>query len=480
MKNLAELLPDVAGVPMLEVNGITDDSRAVAAGDVFVAVAGERSDGHAYAGDAVARGAVAVLAETPLTDPGAPVIVVPDLKRRRGPLAARVLDEPSAALHCVGVTGTNGKTSVAHFLANLVERLGHPCGYIGTIGWGRPAALQPAALTTASAIDTQKRLAALLADGCEWIAMEVSSHALDQERVAGVAFDTAVFTNLSRDHLDYHGDVASYAQAKARLFERADVAVINSDDAFGAVLLERRRDAGAAAFGYGRNAQVSWADLDFHRDGVRGVWNTPWGSAPFELPLVGEFSVANMTAVMAVLCVAGMPLETVAQAAAAVPAVPGRVEFFHGATRNAVVDYAHTPDALEKVLDALKPHVTGRLIVLFGCGGDRDRGKRPQMAAVAEEHADVLWLTSDNPRSEDPVAILRDVRAGLSGRIEAHEEPDRRAAIGQALESAGVDDLVVVAGKGHEDYQEIGGRRLPFSDRDIVRALVHHESSAEG
>ncbi len=469
MVALATLLPDLANLPDLDVAGISDDSRTVHAGDVFVAIAGERSDGHDHVAQAVRGGACVVLAERAVADVGVPVIVVPALKRRRSELAGRVLGDPSRRLYCVGVTGTNGKTSVAFYLAELATALGCASGYLGTIGWGRTTALAPAPLTTASAISTQQRLAELEASGASWVAMEVSSHALDQDRVAAVNFDVAVFTNLSRDHLDYHGSFERYGAAKARLFEDVDVAVINVDDRFGAQLAESVAVETLITFGAGGN--VSWRDIEFHDRGVDGRWETPWGDAAFSLPLFGEFAVANLAAVLAVLCQAGLPFEGVVERMASVAPVPGRVEFFAGAP-SLVVDYAHTPDALEKVLETLRAHVRGRLICVAGCGGDRDAGKRPLMARAAELGADVVWLTSDNPRSEDPQAILDDMAAGLTGSGEVHQLADRRVAIESAVAEAGPEDLVLIAGKGHEDYQEIGGERRPFSDRELAAEIV--------
>jgi len=469
MAALADILPWVDEIPDIEVSGVTDDSREVSPGDLFVCVAGERSDGHDFADAAVAGGALAIAAEHPLHGLSVPVIVVPQLARQRSAIAGAMLEDPSSRLYCVGVTGTNGKTSVAYYLAELASRLGHPTGYLGTIGWGMPDLLAPALLTTDSAINTQKRLAGLLEFGARWVAMEVSSHALDQYRVEAVDFDVAVFTNLSRDHLDYHDSFESYGAAKARLFEDVSVAVINVDDAFGAELATSV--SAGTVLTYGRGGDIRACGLEFHDQGVSGCWQTPWGSAEFNLPLFGEFAVANLSAVLGVLCHAGLALEQVVAAAAQVAPVPGRVEFFPGRP-GAVVDYAHTPDALEKVLQTLRPHVEGKLICVVGCGGDRDTGKRPLMAAVAESGSDLLWLTSDNPRSERPEAIIDDMRTGLTGVTPVRECVDRRQAIIQAFADADPDDLLLIAGKGHEDYQEIAGQRLPFSDRQIVAELI--------
>ncbi len=479
---LAEL--EISGVPeavgALSVTGISDDSRAVCAGDLFVAVRGEASDGHDYVAAAAASGAVAILAERDVAA-DVPVLVADDLKRQRSAVADLVYAQPSAALTCVGVTGTNGKTSIACYVAELAARLGRPAGYMGTIGWGEPGALSAASLTTESAIMVQARLADFRDRSLDWAVLEVSSHALDQHRVDAVRFNYAVFSNLSRDHLDYHGDFESYGRAKARLFRFPELAaaVINLDDDFGRALAQELAGA-VEVLGYGEDvaASIRWSELDYHSAGVRGCFHTPWGDARFELPLFGDFSVANAAAALAVLCHSGCSLPDVVAALATLTPVPGRVEFFTGAP-TLVVDYAHTPDALAKMLASLRPHLAdaegekSRLICLCGSGGDRDRGKRPLMAAAACEHADEVWLTSDNPRSEDPAAIIDDMLQGVPANASVQVCVDRREAIEAAVRSAGAGDLVVIAGKGHEDYQEVNGQRLPFDDRAIARALTH-------
>ncbi len=462
----------------LRVTGLTEDSRQVAPGDVFLAVRGAAVDGHAHAAEAASRGAVAVVSERPVCDLPVALAVVPDLRARRGALAAHFYGHPGRALHCVGVTGTNGKTSIAHYLADLASRLGTAAGYLGTIGWGRVGELQPARLTTEDPVTVQKRLAALRDGGCAWAVMEVSSHALAQDRVADVPFADAVFSNLSRDHLDYHESAAEYAAAKGKLFRWPGLAlaVLNQDDAFGRELAAGVADT-VAWLGYGRQGRdLRWQELDFSSGVAAGRWRTIWGDPPLRVPVQTEFSVANLAAAVAVLCHAGAALEDVLRAAETLTPVPGRMERFSAPGRpTVVVDFAHTPDALEQVLAALRPATRGRLVCVFGCGGDRDAGKRPLMAAAAEAIADELWLTSDNPRSEDPERIIADMQTGLAGRVPAHRCADRRHAVAEAMASAGPDDVVLVAGKGHEDYQEIDGERRPFSDRALVADLMGGE-----
>ena len=467
---LRELLGD-PGVPDVALTGLSEDSRTVDSGDAFVAVRGASADGHDYAAHAVGRGAVCVLSERELPDLGVPVVTVGELRERRGALAARFYGEPSRAIRCVGVTGTNGKTSIAHHIADLAGGLGQRAGYLGTLGWGEIGRLMPAALTTADAIATQRRLACMRQRGCAWACLEASSHALAQGRVDDVRFESAVFSNLTRDHLDYHADFAAYGAAKRRLFEFPTVrlAVINVDDAFGGELAAGLD--GPEVITVGRNGgDLSWDRVSFHDDGVSARLTSPWGTEEIDLPVFGEFSLANVAAAIGVLAGGGLAFGELAECAGRLTGVPGRMEFFRvPGLPTVVVDYAHTPDALENALAALAAHCRGRLICVIGCGGNRDRGKRPLMARAAAAAADAVWLTSDNPRSEEPAAIIADMREGLSGNADVREEVDRAAAIAGAIAFAEPRDLVVVAGKGHETAQEIGGCRRPFSDRETVR-----------
>ena len=471
-------LIDGPTTPAIEIAGLSEDSRRVQPGEAFIATRGAAFDGHDYAAQAIGRGAACVLAERPLTGLSAPVVQVENLRARRGALADRFYAAPSRELTCAGVTGTNGKTTIAHQMAGLANALGLDAGYMGTIGWGRPSRLARSRLTTESAVLTQKRLACLRQRGCTWAALEVSSHALAQGRVDAVAFDYAVFSNLTRDHLDYHADFDAYGAAKRRLFEFPSLrcAVVNIDDEFGhglaRGLVRSLAPVDVLTYGQGR-ADISWEGVEHRADGLRARLCTPWGSAWVSAPVCGDFGLANLAAAIGVLAAAEQPLEAVCEAASALPPVPGRMEFFRVAGRpTVVVDYAHTPDALAKALAAARRHAEGALLCVVGCGGDRDAGKRPLMGGVAAALADRVWLTSDNPRSEDPVAIMRDMAAGIVDASPVTLEADRFAAIAQAIAAAGAGDLVIVAGKGHEDYQEIEGRRHPFSDREAVRQAM--------
>ena len=473
-QGLRMLLGD-AGVPDVVVSGLTENSRAVEPGDAFVAVRGDRADGHDYARQAVARGAVCVLAERGLENLGVPVIVVDRLRARCGALASRLYGEPSRALRCVGVTGTNGKTSVAHHVADLATRAGLRAGYLGTLGWGELGCLAPTALTTADAAATQKRLARLRERGCAWACLEASSHALAQGRVDAVQFTAAVFTNLTRDHLDYHASLADYGAAKRRLFEYPSVrlAVINVDDAFGRELARSLNGPDVITIG-ARDADLRWECPHFHEAGMRARLCGPWGRATIDIPLFGEFSLANALSAIALLAASGLPFNDLVEQAAALSGVPGRMEFFRQpGCPTVVVDYAHTPDALGNALGALRAHCHGRLICVVGCGGNRDRGKRPLMAQAAMCAADAVWLTSDNPRHEDPAAIIQEMRSGLPVDAVVREEVSRAAAIEGAIAEATPGDLVLIAGRGHETHQDIQGRRIPLSDRDVVRRLTH-------
>ncbi|ABI57540.1 UDP-N-acetylmuramoyl-L-alanyl-D-glutamate--2,6-diaminopimelate ligase [Alkalilimnicola ehrlichii MLHE-1] len=477
------------------VGGLAVDSRDIEPGFVFVALRGSRHHGLGYLGDALAAGAGAVLWEpagdvapepderTAAERAGVPLIAVPDLGRRLGPIAARLYGDPSARMRVVGVTGTDGKTSVTQYLAQLLDREAHRCGLVGTLGSGFPDSLQPGTHTTPDAASVQRTLARLHRQGAAQVAMEVSSHALDQHRVAGVRFHTAVLTNLGRDHLDYHGDLAGYAEAKSRLFGVPGLqwAVLNLDDAFGRQV-HGALAGGTRALGYSLaghpQAGVRGEGLVLEPQGLRLRLSTEWGEAPVQAPLLGAFNAANVLAVAAAALSLGVALPVIVERLAGLRPVPGRMEPFTRPGRpSVIVDYAHTPAALRGALAAVRAHYRGAVWLVFGCGGDRDRGKRPLMGEAAAELADRVVLTDDNPRREDPDRIIDDIRQGAPGR----DWPvlrDRAGAIRHAVERAGPEDVVLVAGKGHETVQQIGDRCLPFSDREaVVQALGEEEGA---
>lgn len=482
-KALSALLTGIAAVTAEDdrtIAGITLDSRSVRAGFLFIALPGGQCDGRAYIADAIARGAVAVIAEHPAPDGGGavPTFTVQGLRRRIGEIAERFFGHPSRQLQIVGVTGTNGKTTCTHLLAQALSGGARRCGVIGTIGNGFPRQLKPATHTTPDAVHLSAILADLLAAGATDVAMEVSSHALDQDRVGGLAFAGAVFTNLTRDHLDYHGTMEAYAAAKARLFdvEPLRFAVCNTDDPFGVQLRARVAARGIPVLGFGFDSgDVRIVSVTGEAGGLAVGMRTPAGAISVRSQLFGRFNALNLAAVTAVLLLDGrLSLPEIAEALSQVQPVPGRMERFGGRGRPlVVVDYAHTPDALEQALRALREHVQGRLFCVFGCGGDRDVGKRSQMGQVAQSLADAVILTDDNPRRESGDAIIASILEGMRHPApEVLVERDRRRAIARALEQAGPADAILVAGKGHEDYQEVGRQKLPFSDRDSVCALL--------
>ncbi len=488
-EGLASLSPAEARV---EVSGMTLDSRAVRPGDLFLACPGTSRHGMTYLDQALASGAAAVLAgpsaEWPAeriraraTAVAVPLVIVEHLERRVGEIAADFFGHPSQRLYVTGITGTNGKTSCAHFLA---EALGDAagCALIGTLGNGFLNHLDTATHTTPDAVRLQALLADFVDQGASDVAMEVSSHALHQHRVAGVEFDVAVFTNLSRDHLDYHESMEEYGSAKARLFASAGLkaAVINVDDPFGHRLLAML-DPGVESVTYGLSMErpvegSRWLTADevaLTPTGLEMQVRGSWGRGELRSSLLGRFNAMNLLAVLGVLLIHGIALPDALRRLSMIRGVPGRMERFtsEGAP-TAIVDYAHTPDALEQLLLAARAHCAGRLICVFGCGGDRDRGKRSQMGAVAERLADALVLTDDNPRLEDGNSIISHIQAGMKQPELARVERNRALAIDTALADAAPGDWVVVAGKGHETVQISGDLVLPFSDRDAVRKAL--------
>jgi len=473
MKSLLNWLPDRPELAGLKAREMTLDSREVGRNDVFVALSGRAFDGHDYIDSAIAAGASAVLAERPVGDKAVPVVVMEDLRTHLGELAHRFYDNPTDRLAMVGITGTNGKTSTCQYIAQSLDFLGKRCGIIGTNGQGLWGALQETLNTTPDVIRLHRELARQLEQGGQFSAMEVSSHGLDQGRVDGVRFHTAVFTNLSRDHLDYHGTMEAYGAAKWRLFQWSGLAnaVINLDDAYGRAHLEAVRADTVLTYGLAEDADVRVTDYRCHPTGLDAQVSTPWGAVELNLPLLGVFNLSNALAAFTVLLAESVPLSTAARVVSNVHPVKGRMErVLLGGGPTVVVDYAHTPDALEKALRACRDHVQGRLGVIFGCGGDRDKGKRPEMAAAAERGADFVVVTDDNPRSESSADIIADTRAGFADPERVVEISNRRQAIFDTMSRCSTDDVVLIAGKGHEAYQEIQGVRHHFSDQETVLA----------
>jgi len=468
----------------LGVRRLCNDSRRVRRGDTFVAYPGEAYDGRRFIAQAIAHGARAVLWDSRnfKWNPAwrVPNLGVPRLRACVGHIASRINGEPSSRLRMIGVTGTNGKTTCSQWVAHALNATGTRTALIGTLGYGLRGRLQPLANTTPDAIWLHAQLAAFARRGARAVSMEVSSIGLDQDRVAGVHFDIAVFTNLTRDHLDYHRTLRQYRTAKARLFgwESLQHAVINLDDAFGAELAHRipRRGLTVLGYGFGRTAGMRASNLVADEQGVRFDVATPWGAARIASPVIGRFNAYNLLATLAVLLASGVGLRKAAATLARLTPVPGRLQSLGGGRRPLiVVDYAHTPDALEQVLRTLRAMIAddARLICVFGCGGDRDRGKRPQMGRIAARLADGVYVTSDNPRGEKPLAIIGDVLDGIHSINETLvATPDRRRAIRHAIAHARRGDIVLIAGKGHETYQEVRGVRHPFSDVAVARTAL--------
>lgn len=464
------------------ITRLTADSRKVSPGIAFAAYPGERADGRAYISQAIERGSDVVLWERENfgwnEDWQVANLGVAQLRQHVGKIASAVYGHPSEHLWMMGVTGTNGKTSVSHWLAQCLNTNQRNTAMLGTLGNGFLDSLQQTLNTTPDAIELQEYLAAYREQGADTVAMEVSSHGLAQGRVNGVLFDVALFTNLSRDHLDYHGDMANYGAAKARLFSMPGLkhAVINLDDAFGMSLVGGKRNSADQTLGYAIDQNGNFGfpvlramDLELSAEGLAFEVSSPWGNGAVAAPVFGRFNAYNVLAVLGGLLVSDVNFVAAVKAIAGIHAVPGRMQRLGGGDLPMVlIDYAHTPDALEKTLNAAREMVRakGRLVCVFGCGGNRDPGKRPMMGAIAERLADLVILTSDNPRDEDPQAILDDIRAGMTHDCQI--VPDRGAAISQSVNQSIAGDMILIAGKGHENYQEIRAARLPFSDIEVV------------
>jgi len=487
---LSALLPDVAVVPRdLVVSGLTMDSREVAPGDAFFAIGGFGTHGLRFVEQARDAGAVAILFDPDATE-GLPAptggIAVPRLRARMGAMADQFHGRPSHAMTMVGVTGTSGKTSTVQLLAQALEALGLRAGTIGTLGAGLHGDVHATGFTTPLVLRMHALLAQLRDAGARAVAMEVSSHALDQGRVDAVHYDVAVFTNLTRDHLDYHGDMASYGAAKAKLFVREGLraAVVNIDDTFGRELLG---NLPATVRGLGTSAQGAQCDVRAGNVVLGGegiAFDLVLGDEHRNVhsPLLGRFNIDNLLAVAGVLHALGHDADSIAGVLPQLQPIPGRMNRLGGgAAPLVVIDYSHKPDALRQALESLRGHLQGRLVCVFGCGGERDRGKRPQMAAIAEQAAEVVIVTDDNPRGEDGDAIVAEIVAGFREPAAAIVERDRRRAIERAIGAARAGDIVLVAGKGHETYQEVAGVKHPFDDGAVARealARLHPEARA--
>jgi UDP-N-acetylmuramoyl-L-alanyl-D-glutamate--2,6-diaminopimelate ligase len=491
---LGDLIADLAvervdGDADVEIADLVYESERAGPGALFFCVRGERSDGHDFAADAIERGAAALVTERALDLP-APQVVVADARTAMGPLAVRFWGDPSRELTVAGITGTNGKTTTAFLLRAILESAGTHTGLLGTVKRIVGGREEEVLRTTPEAIDLQGTLRRMLDGGDEACSMEVSSHALAYGRTAGIDFDVKVFTNLTQDHLDFHADMEDYFHAKRRLFLDAEeagpssqgIAVINIDDPYGARLADELRAARCELLTFsasGDEADFSAAHVDFDAAGTRFRCVGPGAEVHIEMPLPGHFNVENALAAVAAGHALGLELERSAPALARVQRVPGRFEpVEEGQPFAVLVDYAHTPDSLENALRAARRITSGRLITVFGCGGDRDREKRPLMGRIGTELSDLAVITSDNPRSEDPEAIIDEILAGAGGELQV--EPDRRKAIALALGAAGPGDTVVIAGKGHEQGQEFeGGRKLPFDDRQVAQEELRQILSAE-
>lgn len=470
-----------------DIQGVSLDSRFVVPGGAFLACAGISSHGLDYAEQAIRQGAAAVLWESSEQAPRPQLpetvvsIEVPNLSELAGTLAARFYGEPSERMDVVGITGTNGKTSVSHLTAQALAAYGCRCAIVGTLGYGFMDSMEPPTHTTPDAVKLQQLFAQLAGSGADSVAMEVSSHALQQHRVNGVKFRTAVFTNLSRDHLDYHGDIGGYAAAKRRLFQMPDLdaAVVNADDTLGHdILRDIAPEVRVFAFATHREAVRGIAAhtvivaerIDFDGQGLSIDVQVGDESFLLRAPLFGRFNAVNLVTVFGILLSLDISPDDAARALAGVRPVKGRMERLGGGVLPLViVDYAHTPDALAQILSAAREHCSGRLICVFGCGGDRDRGKRPEMGRIAVSLADSVIVTDDNPRTENADSIVEEILSEITDHNAPQVQRDREKAIREAISQAGTEDVVVIAGKGHEEYQIVGTRREVFSDSDVAR-----------
>ena len=478
--DLLQVLPaaEVIGEPPAYVGKIECDSRRVGAGDLFVAInGGEEADRHAFIPEVLARGAGAIVAERNVPTGDTPLILVDNCRSALARLASRYFGYPDRSLRLVGITGTNGKTTTALIVRSVLERAGESCGYIGTLGYQIDREIERGRNTTPESTELQELLYRMVAAGKRAAVLEVSSHALVLDRVAGLHFDVAVFTNFTRDHLDFHETEGQYLAAKLRLFQdRPEFAngqaAINSDDPTASLILDNL-NVPAVRYGYGNDADVRVVSTDLSERGTRIELETPLGNTTLNARLTGYFNCYNVMAALATGVALGLELEPICEGIEAVDNIPGRFERIElGQGFSVIVDYAHTPDALERVLKAGRGLTAGRILCVFGCGGDRDRGKRPQMGRIASALADKVYVTSDNPRSESPDDIIDEIITGIAADFDVVRRSDRLEAVREALAEAGEGDLVIVAGKGHETEQIVGEQVLAFDDRQVVRSTL--------
>ncbi|MBS3028878.1 MAG: UDP-N-acetylmuramoyl-L-alanyl-D-glutamate--2,6-diaminopimelate ligase [Dolichospermum sp. DET50] len=493
---LRELLAAVDGIefvniPDIDIQGLKTNSHACTAGDLFIGMPGSRVDGGEFWASALAAGAVAAIISTEAMQKNPPtsksvVISADNMTTACAQIAAAFYGYPGQKLKMLGVTGTNGKTTTTHLIEHFLTQASLPTALIGTLYTRWPGFAETAVNTTPFAVDLQQQLAKAINAGCETGVMEVSSHALAQGRVLNCTFEVAVFTNLTQDHLDYHKDMEDYFAAKALLFSPdylQERAIINSDDAYGKRIIASLHQEQVWSYSVNDHTADFWmSDLSYQPNGVSGILHTPNGNVDFNSPLVGQFNLENLLAAVGAVIHLGLDLQLVAHAIPSFPGVPGRMERVQINSQqdiSVIVDYAHTPDSLENLLKAARPFIPGKMICVFGCGGDRDRTKRPKMGKIAADLADIAVVTSDNPRTEDPEKILQDVLAGIPDMVQPMVISDRATAIHTAILQAQPGDGVLLAGKGHEDYQILGTEKIHFDDREQARAALQQRINSK-
>lgn len=478
----------VASLSEIEITQLCYDSRQVTQGALFFALPGQKLKGTRFVEEAIDRGARAIVAEEVLSGVSVPLLRVPNARRAMGEMADFFYQHPSHSLAVCGVTGTNGKTTTTFLVHHLCEGSGRYCGLLGTVQYILPGTVEEASRTTPESIELQEMMQRMRQGGFKAVALEASSHAIVQERLRGVEFDVAIFTNLTQDHLDFHGTIENYFDAKFLLFknlaeqkQKRGKAVVNIDDRYGRLLLDRLpRQLSVVTYGQSLHADFRASDIRYNATGTQFCLEARGRSYLVRSPLIGLFNVYNALGALASATAMGLELRRAVKALESAPQVPGRLERVPGRQPFQIfVDYAHTPDALENVLRTLHQLKQGRLIVLFGCGGDRDRTKRPLMANAAERYADEIIVTTDNPRSEDPMAIIDDIKKGFQKKS-YHSICDREEAIHEVIRQAAAGDMIVIAGKGHENYQEVNGVKMPFDDLAIAKRALQNRVNESG